>query len=161
MSQRNRSHVHEILGELHWPTSEVGRKQASLAFCHKKKKNTLTQLTWTDQIKTSGPRHARAPHDLQYTLMPWSIFPDHPPPLWHGLHLIVVAVATKQESNPSFNLPWQRCAFKIFGGWVISPNVGKECCNVLVKFVKVWFHYENTPMQIYWKFHLQKLKLFR
>ena len=23
------------------------------------------------------------------------------------------------------------------------------------------FHYENTPMQIYRKFHLQKLKIFR
>ena len=22
-------------------------------------------------------------------------------------------------------------------------------------------HYENTPIQIYWKFHLQKLKIFR
>ena len=24
-----------------------------------------------------------------------------------------------------------------------------------------WFHYENTPIQIYRKFHLQKLKIFR
>ena len=22
-------------------------------------------------------------------------------------------------------------------------------------------HYKNTPIQIYWKFHLQKLKIFR
>ena len=26
---------------------------------------------------------------------------------------------------------------------------------------KVSFHYENTPIQIYRKFHLQKLKIFR
>ena len=26
---------------------------------------------------------------------------------------------------------------------------------------KVPTHYENTPIQIYWKFHLQKLKIFR
>ena len=24
-----------------------------------------------------------------------------------------------------------------------------------------WSHYENTPIQIYWKFHHQKLKVFR
>ena len=23
------------------------------------------------------------------------------------------------------------------------------------------FHYENTPIQVYWKFHHQKLKVFR
>ena len=26
--------------------------------------------------------------------------------------------------------------------------------------IKVDFHYENTPIQIYRKFHLQKLKIF-
>ena len=26
---------------------------------------------------------------------------------------------------------------------------------------KQWLHYENTPIQIYRKFHLQKLKIFR
>ena len=26
---------------------------------------------------------------------------------------------------------------------------------------KTVFHYENTPIQIYWKFHHQQLKVFR
>ena len=28
-------------------------------------------------------------------------------------------------------------------------------------FIKSGFHNENTPIQIYWKFHHQKLKIFR
>ena len=28
-------------------------------------------------------------------------------------------------------------------------------------FLLLLFHYENTPIQIYRKFHLQKLKIFR
>ena len=33
--------------------------------------------------------------------------------------------------------------------------------NAHMHFFLTFFHYENTPMQIYRKFHLQKLKIFR
>ena len=29
------------------------------------------------------------------------------------------------------------------------------------QFIDRLYHYENTPIQIFWKFHLQKLKIFR
>ena len=34
-------------------------------------------------------------------------------------------------------------------------------CKSQFYYIKVGFHYENTPIQIYRKFHLQKLKIFR
>ena len=33
-----------------------------------------------------------------------------------------------------------------------------SCAEIFTQLVK---HYENTPIQIYRKFHLQKLKIFR
>ena len=31
----------------------------------------------------------------------------------------------------------------------------------IVKSLFYWEHYENTPIQIYWKIHLQKQKIFQ
>ena len=33
--------------------------------------------------------------------------------------------------------------------------------KILISLREFTDHYENTPIQIYWKFHLQKLKIFR
>ena len=45
-------------------------------------------------------------------------------------------------------------------------NIPSEVCQTKTQISlcihKVWsMHYENTPIQIYRKFHLQKLKIFR
>ena len=39
----------------------------------------------------------------------------------------------------------------------------KKNNNLFLWFLLInrWMHYENTPIQIYRKFHLQKLKIFR
>ena len=52
-----------------------------------------------------------------------------------------------------------------------AKTVNKMTLNELVKLMTLWttgpwyfsliFHNENTPIQIYWKFHHQKLKVFR
>ena len=36
-----------------------------------------------------------------------------------------------------------------------------EANESIFKYVHITFHFENRPIQIYWKFHLQKLKIFR
>ena len=34
-------------------------------------------------------------------------------------------------------------------------------CNFLFAFMHTLYHYENMPIQIYWKFYHQKMKIFR
>ena len=51
-----------------------------------------------------------------------------------------------------------------FKHWLRSLHLTAVSCEKLLSLVDFEvkaFHYENTPIQIYWKFHLQKLKIFR
>ena len=46
--------------------------------------------------------------------------------------------------------------------WNVNKNLkGSLCKQKTQKNENLRLHYENTPIQIYRKFHLQKLKIFR
>ena len=44
-----------------------------------------------------------------------------------------------------------------------SPYIMGNNKDLIIKLIKtdLYKHYENTPIQISWKFHHQKLKIFR
>ena len=42
--------------------------------------------------------------------------------------------------------------------WIFA---GRTCLKVRFLTLKLFIHYENTPIQIYRKFHVHKLKIFR
>ena len=51
-------------------------------------------------------------------------------------------------------------------GIVIASLKKKHCSLYILYKVSLTYitktrHYENKPIQIYWKYHLQKLKIFR
>ena len=41
--------------------------------------------------------------------------------------------------------------------WPAKPKTYRQAPTNWLKF----YHYENTPIQIYWKFHLQKNEIFQ
>ena len=69
---------------------------------------------------------------------------------WHFMHIVSLENNLHEISNPIF-----------------LENKGNISNFVCLKYFKVSsademaHHYENTPIQIYRKFYLQKLKIFR
>ena len=45
-------------------------------------------------------------------------------------------------------------------GWS-EYSLVTQVLKVLSCMLSSWFHYENTPIRIYWKFYHQKMKIFR
>ena len=70
--------------------------------------------------------------------------------------MVAISVVTKGDVEIftaviSFKCVYEACIRYIFLMAFISDDAHDLAC----------FHYENTPIQIYRKFHLQKLKIFR
>ena len=55
---------------------------------------------------------------------------------------------------------FQNCAFKNIGDRELSISCTEPFYSVSF-IILIVVHYENTPIQIYRKFHYQKLKIFR
>ena len=59
----------------------------------------------------------------------------------------------KDERVPSYSAKNEKFASK--------PFTKKKVHQESILYMSVPYHYENTPIQIYRTFHLQKLKIFR
>ena len=62
--------------------------------------------------------------------------------------------------EPSYLLH-HRMEYLMCVSFCVDPLISQEQKGRVKRKVRLNMHYENTPIQIYIKFHLRKLKIFR
>ena len=83
----------------------------------------------------------------------------------HGLFVLCILWVSLSVKVPSYKISGftSCCAHTYHHKCLCSPFIHSVVCNDSVSGLRrPWSdHYENTPIQIYRKFHLQNLKIFR
>ena len=99
-----------------------------------------------------------------------SVDPDETPHLRIGRH---IQLSHRGRHTQHWNLVVLRLVVEIAsfnvvcccsiakGTTQVQQNQWSFCVDTYGLFSKALYHFENTPIQIYRKFHLQKLKIFR
>ena len=78
------------------------------------------------------------------------------------LDMITTCSSTLLMLSVNRGTSWYRLKYLVWLGLGSNPQPpGQKASALHTEPLCRWYHYENTPIQIHWKFHLQKRKIIR